>query len=443
MKSVYSFQPTDPVYYVHRFIDQNTGFELLDILKYEDIITSKIEYNSRDSSVLDLTLKDFTLVDEIFEVDNKQIMLERLYYDDNTIDDDYTKNGKYNQYFFVNSCSVTLEQTTEGEKRTISLQAFDFSGFFLKRLLHDQTSGYTAPPPTDPNTGAYPDDFDKIKYPKSTFGEPSNPDLNFIVDFVYRHYVFESSFPSEKGVSPLELVYIRNCKLIDNYIFNNENFVYDYYTTQDKKSVFDFLTQMFNTAVSNNVTDIYRPFLKFTQNSNFLTLSLNGNKSIQINNINSRDFPVSITKKIENIGISPVSRFVQQTGDNYNSVSGGGGSINQWILPKYWNLEVGEDSDNTDNLVTALQALDEEQIQENKVTTDLEIEFKDLKYVKDFFINDTLELINFNKYVDGLYQIRKITEIIENDYVSYSIDELVDISTTLNESVDKKEEVYE
>ena len=56
----------------------------------------------------------------------------------------------------------------------------------------------------------------------------------------------------------------------------------------------------------------------------------------------------------------------------------------------------------------------------------LEIEFKEHIFLKDFTVNDMLRLENFNDLLNKDLHILQISEIIENNYVSYEISKTED-----------------
>lgn len=409
MRSVYSFLPTDFCYKVHEYNDISKKWEFLRFIQFGDILNSQINIKFIEENTSTINLKNENVFLEIYEKSKKtQLLFERLIY--NETDENTGINSQFNQFLFLLSAKyikTKLSDDNDNDSEQFTLFLTDFKGFVEKRKIVEHTKFYSSIP-IDPESGdpQEPDDFNKVKY--------NLPWEDIVVDIYSRNIQFPVA--RVKGKTPY-FDDSRKVKGFGSLVINNSNFP-NYSIMQEKVSILDFKIDAYNYFNSINLFEVYKVEMKLI--NGLIKVVYNPKKNLEIDNIFSKDTFSAYTYNINNENyFNDIIVESDETDFDYKHAT----NLKNNDITSFEIIESGKnDEENPNNLQTiATSKLEENR---TKLETILEIEFKEKIFLKDFTAGDFVNMSNFANFINGNYIIKEIEEMIEEDYITYTISDM-------------------
>lgn len=422
----YSFLPDDLCFRIWKFGENKAlyqsavNFELVGSIKFKEIISSEINVNFFDTNDLTLQLQfdeDFYNLVQIYE--NDGLILERLIYESPNFE-----NEEYNQFYFINYLKGFHKFDEQSE---LILGGYDFKGFVEKKVLILQNRFYAPPDltvdPDDPTQYIIPYDFNSFvtgeKNQKQIFDEIIPPAFRFGTGY--------SKSAPDLGANPYYQYHWLNGVNVKEYL----NAVQFYDTVLEKISFFDFKEKIYNFYGLKNFA--YHRVETRIDSGGKIDIDYNLKRTFVIDNLQTNDKFLNFSYEIDDREIINLSYNESDRNDLTSN--------NRWIDAStsglttfYKNNKVGrlsnveiekfkvDEIENYQSEILINQNIEKLKEFETKRISQIEIEFSNNLYFKDFDVCDFIELINFNELINGSYLVKKINEIIEEDYVSYSMD---------------------
>ncbi|RPJ25955.1 MAG: hypothetical protein EHM25_02755 [Nitrosopumilales archaeon] len=342
------------------------------------------------------------------------MMIERLIYPEITPVD----HSFFNPMFFITKNSMVYDVGLS----TYTVSAIDWKGFVEARRICQHNVFYESIP-INPETGdpELPDDFNKIKY--------NNVNVEtMLIDLYSRNIGYKNSgadgFPvvRNKGKDPSYLG-IDTTREIPAYAYMqcNSSGTIGYTTLLVKQSLLDIKKDLFNFTRSEDPGYIYNVELKIE--NGLLYVEYRISRTLTVDNYFNKDIPISAsydydTEEYFNYIV------VESSGDNFDYMP-----VKTYATGDLTSFEMQEEMDNDDGFLEQLQTKGKSLSVEfaEKIISMFEMHFADREYLKDIKVCDIIELNNFSIEFNGRYQILKLSEIIENGYISYAIDEMEQI----------------
>lgn len=434
MMELFPEKPIFKIYSVSGVDGEDAGNYSLNFegfLQSKQLISSKITVDYVEKNEIELQLQhlsDFEFLKNIH--DNTQLILERMIYNDSELlNQTIDANTKFNKIFFINEMEFKQVRENGVDEETLILKGYDFKFLEENKILGHNVFYYEPLPEEEP------DDFNKIKH------------YNESVESVFNYHWFNNILEPQiliKGSSPSGgsiIDFSRKIKGLYNEStsmpFTDTNgFVIvpkitnpfpTYSTTINKKNLLEFKIYIYDyMSNSNNVFDTYQVELMIVDNpikniKQFKVIYM-PKKEIVINNRISNEFPseIAINKNKEDY-----KNFVLIESNGYNSISARPTQLKNSDITTFESLESGESEDFNSLNNTGIGIINDKKIVEQVA---LQIDLEDFEYFKDIQTGDTLTLEEFNYAINGTFGIIKMSELIENDYIDYAIDELKKIN---------------
>ena len=432
MAGIYRVNESDIAFRVYKYKFAQDFYEFFEFIKFSDLINSELNLNYIDVDTATLTFKNREFAEDIVKNEATYIF-ERIIYNENELD--FSAN-KFNPIFFLDDFNLV---DTFDNQNSYQFFLIDWKGYVENRVIIEHNVEYNGflELPVDPGSGEYyfPDDFNKIKYPNlNHFGDSVNSFEEIMIDIYQKNIGY-------LGSDLDGLPYFRNKGLPHNYgsdvrrvngfsglIIDNKNFP-NYEILSEKKSILDFKKDFFNFSQGQNIEDVYQVFGFLEENTpNEFTLKIRYfvPENLTIDNLNSKDKPVAISF-FSNFPEFRNDILIEDSNENFFSVT----AVNnesQFIN----NPEILEKAESDEGNVYPLEKKANEAIEKYRLRllNTLEIEFQEKIFLKDILTGQKVELLNFDEKINGIYQIRGISEIWSNDdnYVSYTINNQEKIS---------------
>ncbi len=386
-------------------LDEFQKWQPYELIRFKDITSSSITTNYIGANTLELSFKDREKANEyqLLAKDNA-ILIERLTYF--TTDNDEEESSEYNLFFFFNG--YTLSENYENDN-VFTFNFLDWKGYIEGKKIVNHNVYYDTLPTNET------DDFNKIKYPNTDLSGGDVRSFEEIIIDIYQRNIGDmtnSPLKKNKGKSLVDIDDDRKVKSFNGLKINNRNFP-EYRTLQEKKTILDFKSLYYDYAESVQGKDVYNVELKLI--GEYIRIIYNVPRPLTIDNIFSKDIMsfYNLENQKENY-INDV--LVESQAQDVISVEEK--RIQPHDLTTFETLETSanEDGDTTSMSNNGISKLEE--LKERIITT-VEIEFKEYTFFKDIKPGSNIELLNFNDVINGTYQIEEITEIIEDDYITY------------------------
>ena len=426
-KSMYSFLPTDYVFNVWKLNIANDNYDLVTKLQYQDIINSSIELNSRGADILKLQIKNYDTATLLGDTGIDDVYLyERLIYQNP--EQTMTYESEFNLFFWATKIAYTFERIDNILQTTFTVEAQDFKGYVEDyKFIQITTLANPGPQPVD-NNGDLPYMFNKIQFP-TTNGIGCNGTLFEVLRWIYKYNITEPQLVT-KGENDFSYTPIdrRKVKGLDNLtVSSNVDSLEIYKTLKNKCTITDFLAELYDFYDDkNNNAGVYncRPNIKMLSNNKIAVLIVKSRPYL-IDNLNVNDEPIRYDYVLDkstrctsaicesNQNDTRFHEFFYGSGGGATAV--GRGLSTRELLTQY-DYDPTDDEAFRNHTRQTLYATDPIE------DISLEIEFKNHIFLKDFTVNDRIQLINFNPdLLNTTLHILQLTEIIEDNYVSYAI----------------------
>lgn len=410
MKRAYDIQPTGLAYRVYQLNTTTWVWEDFMYLRYQDLVSSKITLQRVDEDTCELSITREEVFNQLHQAHKlAPLAFERLVYED--ITDEISETAEYNPLFFMNFGKIAVGFEDGIPKKEFTIGCYDWKGFYEKRKIFQHTKFYNPLPPEEP------DDFNKIVF--------TNGDFPTILNNAYRDNMgYEGNLPKQykKGIDNTLGAGLRYVNGYWKPWFFYSDFTFPKYTTvQVEKSILDFKRTYYD-YMQNNLNN-YKIFHTRAKIVNGLVNPVHLlNSEITIDNETNNDQPVSWSDEY-NETVS--ANFIIVNSDAYDTKFKVTSDIKDRDSTSFEVLVDSSISDETIDWESYLETRGRENLELNKPieVQSFEVEFSNMLFLRDFYVGDILNLLNFAGY-SGKYSIAKITEVIEGNYVSYVIDEM-------------------
>lgn len=427
MAGIYSFNENDIVFKVYTFNTrfENYSFSKISFIKdifFRDIINSEMKINFFEPNELIVKLKNYELFEELLNIYNESgLVFERVIHKEAN----YQEN-KFNKIFFINKINF------KSSEFNYEITGLDWKHFESKKIVNHNVFFNNLTLPVDEDGDKYfPEEFNK--YRNNTQNQ-----TNLIKDILKRSIL--EPFYNVKGNDPREIYTATNgINLFSKFYWLNDIIVEDYGISNDK--IYTFLKE--KASVTGFKSDIYNFYginnfcvhrVESELSNDNLTLFYKKNNNIIIDNFYNEDKLIDFTFEIDDQNLVNES-FSESSSDDFLGAQYSNNSLqntNSFQNIKIGRLGTGEPlsvsiaEENNSDWFNFLNSKNEELINSNitKKSYSLEIEFRDKYFLKDFDVCDIIELVNFEEIINGRYLIKSISEIIEDNYITYAIEDM-------------------
>lgn len=376
----------------------------------------KMSLNYIKGDELTVEFETYSVYKEFFDLSRERdIAIQIMVYDEEELDDETTPTSKYNNIFFVSKKSIS--EKVDGDS-TYQLFGKDWKGFIEYRRFLTHTVFYEPEEiPVENGEKKYPDDFNKIKFGDIFFQDQ--------LRYFYENDIFDPYFLA-KGSKPLKTDEHRQIGiLLGTELTINEDRFDIYNTLQERKTLGDYKEAYYKTAFDNGNYTVARVDTKLQKvvDGYKIRVAYNPRTNHQISNEFGNDDVSEATYDID-ANEYYNSIYVESGKEDFISTHYQKRGTNEITTYEFFETSQ-EDGGNTTSMSNYAKQLMSEKMK--KVTRTAMIYFAKKDYLKDVKIGDIVEMTDFNDLLNGEFIISKLTMVIENNTVDFSIDEMIEI----------------
>lgn len=433
-------EPTEILGWFYTYNSTSNTFIMEDTLKYSEAIMINPVYRNEDRDEIELQIKLYDRYEELYLLlQSKKVIFVR------NLNEPKPSGGRYKTInpiaiFDGGSASEVINDRGETEYEYI-LTFTDFKDiiFNKKEIQHNvfYENFNDFPVDTETNSKKTPDNFNKIDY---------HADFNYVIgNILLRNLIdpVEMTVSTTPGKDATRKITGLNWDSVNTGITTHIDYTE---TTRTLKEINDVLYPILESeGEARKLKYVFYLMCDNASNEEVeLRVQVLPSSTIVLDNKNDTDKPNSA--KAENKREEYYNLAFAQSSSETNHRDDGTfiwGVAKKVGVNDFSTYEVRNNSQGNEQ--TTIDQFAQSKLYEAKPkqTSAVEIILSEYKVMEDFLPGDIIQLINYNRLIDGLYYVKEIDEMVEDGYVSHTLKDLqkldIDINTFTKNDIIYKE----